>query len=223
MQQASSYSYDCIIIVSAFIFISLCFRMLLEKLNWFDISVLIISALSMAIAKSGAYLPILMVLLIPIISKWKKEKKIDKIAMGSFIVIILCIIINRFLISTGNVSGLGSNSNLSWLNEESYSIGYLLSNPDKWLVILWSTIINKGSEFFYTAFGGELGWLEINVPWWVIIILFLSIVVVCLTEHENMKFENGLKQQYGLFRLPQLELCVADFFCVGLRFHLMKY
>lgn len=111
---------------------------------------------------------------------------------------------------------------MSWLNEESYSIGYLLSNPDKWLVILWSTIINKGSEFLY-SFGGELGWLEINVPWWVIIILFLSIVVVCLTEHENMKFENGLKQQYGLFRLPQLELCVADFFCVGLRFHLMKY
>lgn len=193
MQQASSYSYDCFIIVSSFVFISLCFRMLYMDLKWLDICIMVISAIAMSLAKSGAYLPILLLLLVIVISKWKNEKKIDKIGIGILVITLTFFVVNTVLTSTGAVSNLSSNGNLSWIDEKGYSLGYLLGHPNKWFVILWETLINEGANYFYTTFGGGLGWLDINVAWWVIIILFLAIVVVSFSEQENMKLTKWMK------------------------------
>ena len=65
IQQLTSYSYDCMIIVLAFIFISLAMCVLMDNANKIDFFVLLIVSILLIQAKSGAYAQ--MILLLPLI------------------------------------------------------------------------------------------------------------------------------------------------------------
>lgn len=193
IQQLTSYSYDCMIIVLAFIFISLAMCVLMDNANKIDFFVLLIVSILLIQAKSGAYAP--MILLLPLIGliKKKENKKIFKICIGILGISVL-FMIGGYLGNAGSsISKMSSSSDLSWTSGKSYSIGYLLDHIDILPKIFWGTLISMGSEYFYTTFGGGLGWFSIAVPWWIIITLFMCILMVTFSEEKNYSSNRIIK------------------------------
>ena len=178
MQEAASFSYDCIINGVAFVFLAYAVYAINSenKINTRDICILLFLTMQMALVKGGVYLPLcFIILLIPYERHWK-----NYLYALFTTIFILCAymknnivgIIKRLLITQKeNINGFTGG--------EMYSIGYLIKHPMKLMSLYINTIFVEGDAYIQGVLGGELGVFQLYMPWFTVFITLIVLILLC--------------------------------------------
>ena len=201
LQQAASYSYDCILAATALVFFSYCvyFAIGKDSSGPTDVFLLLITALQMVTVKGGVYAPLcLFLLLIPLERRWKWTKNIPFFfMMGTFI----CL---GFL--QGNISSLlnrllpGAGTHVSaFSGKEVYTLSYFLNDPMSLIKLYFNTFFMEGSRLVYEFFGGKMGSVKnVQMPW-LYPCIFMVIMAICVSRN---------RRDFSLRRISRF-LCVV--------------
>lgn len=204
MQQAMSVSYDCITNGVAVFLISQCLYMAFkeDKIHWRDLLLYGILAAVLAGIKGGVYLPICgLALMIPM--KKFADKRRYFLSAG----VILAVMIVSFLAQNynvlhsvmtknpGNASVVdaeipeteddSSNEVFITGKEQHYSVSDIINNPKHYMKVMLSTAKVYGDFYLQSMLGGTLGWLNIEVPWW-ILFGFFTLLSFSVIEPNDM-------------------------------------
>ena len=190
MQQVTSYSYDSGILTLSVLIFAMAIRVAYaENLQKRDFIILAIASILIAPVKNGAYFFIILLNLLPLARFRKTNKKRFRLILGIMGISTLMLIfpIVRNMINSAN-GGTLMNGYVSWADEPGYTVSYLLGNPTALVEICWNTLINNFSYYIYTMIGGSLGWLNIDIPWWIIIALIACLFITAMKK-ENEAFD----------------------------------
>jgi uncharacterized membrane protein len=195
LQQASSASYDAIINGVIILFVSLCVALAygnVGKKNKLYIFLTLLSALLIVTVKGGVYIPVLMLLILPVERSAKAGNSLLKtkyIIGGSCAVIVACLLVfRRFyallntILSTGDVRG-----------GDGYTLSYAFKHPALIVYIFVRTIFNKGEVCIRGMFGGMLGWHNISVSWIFIMPLCCGMFLLIHSENERPPAKKSFK------------------------------
>lgn len=190
MQQVTSYSYDSGILTLSVLIFAMAIRVAYaENLQKRDFIILAIASILIAPVKNGAYFFIILLNLLPLARFRKTNKKRFRLILGIMGISTLMLIfpIVRNMINSAN-GGTLMNGYVSWADEPGYTVSYLLGNPISLVEICWNTLIDNFSYYIYTMIGGSLGWLNIDIPWWIIIALIACLFITAMKK-ENEAFD----------------------------------
>lgn len=190
MQQVTSYSYDSGILTLSVLIFAMAIRVAYaENLQKRDFIILAIASILIAPVKNGAYFFIILLNLLPLARFRKTNKKRYRLILGIMGISTLMLIfpIVRNMINSAN-GGTLMNGYVSWADEPGYTVSYLLGNPTALVEICWNTLIDNFSYYIYTMIGGSLGWLNIDIPWWIIIALIACLFITAMKK-ENEAFD----------------------------------
>lgn len=190
MQQVTSYSYDSGILTLSVLIFAMAIRVAYaENLQKRDFIILAIASILIAPVKNGAYFFIILLNLLPLARFRKTNKKRFRLILGIMGISTLMLIfpIVRNMINSAN-GGTLMNGYVSWADEPGYTVSYLLGNPIALVEICWNTLIDNFSYYIYTMIGGSLGWLNIDIPWWIIIALIACLFITAMKK-ENEAFD----------------------------------
>lgn len=190
MQQVTSYSYDSGILTLSVLIFAMAIRVAyVENLQKRDFIILAIASILIAPVKNGAYFFIILLNLLPLARFRKTNKKRLRLILGIMGISTLMLIfpIVRNMINSAN-GGTLMNGYVSWADEPGYTVSYLLGNPTALVEICWNTLIDNFSYYIYTMIGGSLGWLNIDIPWWIIIALIACLFITAMKK-ENEAFD----------------------------------
>ena len=195
LQQAASYSYDCILIAVALLFTAYCFYFAFEakSVSVLDMMLFAFTFAQIAYVKGGCYLPLcLLVLMIPLERGWKWGQAAGftltsgLIACGFFAQgNVISLLKNYFFKNAGSVNPLSGS--------EMYTFGYLIHHPFKLISLFVNTVFVHGSRLVYEMFGGKMGSLfNIQMPWLYIIGFITVITVTCSLPSVQFRIRNKL-------------------------------
>lgn len=94
-----------------------------------------------------------------------------------------------------------------------YSIGYVLQNPGKMVMMLWETILNQG-DFYVKSLISFFGWFEFQTPWFMAIPYVVIVCFAFMRKKDEIAAEGFLQRIYALmlfavvFLLTELLLLV---------------
>lgn len=140
--------------------------------------------------------------------KPKSRKMLKYVLICIFVFILVSLL---FFCHRAKLNGLQYTSNLIDWNgklskQESYSIGYLIKNPGKTIRLILNTVCNV-HIYFFQMIGSSLGWLEINLPEYLIYILSVLLLLSALKrENTDSSFLN-LDSNISLFIVSSLTIC----------------
>lgn len=208
LQQAASFSYDALLNGYAMLFIAYClyFANAKRKLMTYDILILVVLAMLLAGCKGGVYIP--MCLLILYIPYKRGYRSLKSYFMYGFILVITVVTFGKSYIvylfqkltaSHGTVSS-GVNGT------ENYTFGYLLNHPLKLISLLCNTLFERTDAYIQNILGGNLGWLNIRIPW---IYCFIFLIILLISASAIVPKINGKERILFLF----ISLC--SFFLVN--------
>ena len=184
LELAGSYSYDALINGLAFFFIGYVMSLIYqaEKIRKRDAAVLAITMFFLAPLKMVYMFLGLLCLLIP---QEKYEKR--RYFWGCAAMVMLVAFVSMLIANLGNLQGVaqaGSEGSgiIEWAQEPGYTLGYMLKHPLSLILMYMDTFVEKMDFYFVSMLGGMLGWLEINVPTYLVVgfsvILLLASVPV---------------------------------------------
>lgn len=178
LQQVTSYSYDCAIITLAMVMISYSLKIAYdEEVSKVDTVILIVSTILFAPVKSGAYILMCGIVLLPIVKLWKKNKIISRVLLAGLVISMVAFVLPMFIGESSQTSDTLTSGYVEWADEEGYTISSLIGDPWHCVVIFWETIMTKLSFYLQTLIGGSLGWFQISVQWFVVVALIMAISV----------------------------------------------
>lgn len=92
------------------------------------------------------------------------------------------------------------NSNyIEWAGTNGYTWGFFVKNPIRFIEIMIKTIWNKSDYYIQQMLGGSLGWLQIQIPWFILIgFLILLLYAAMRSEGEPQPISTG-ERIYILF------------------------
>lgn len=148
------------------------------------------------------YLPLCFLLLF-IPKKCFKNKKEKLLKIGGLLLAIVVINMIWLVISAGFLVEFREGVN------SSEQVKYILTNPIKYLMTVGTTIVEKGTFYFFTFFGSLLGHFNIGLaePY----ILFLAFFIIYTFFQEN-------KKEYTLNAAQKVGFFVIALICTGLIF-----
>ena len=79
-----------------------------------------------------------------------------------------------------------NNNYIEWADQNGYTVGYFIRNPIRLVMIMVYTLWFKGDMYLQQMMGGLLGWLEIEIPW-MIIIAFMLVMIYAALRREGEK------------------------------------
>ncbi len=191
IQQCCSYSYDSVVIETAFLYIAVLFRLIYEKgkISRPQILLYAVFMIVLSICKGGSYMPLcLLTLLIPEERFGEKKKKWIFTGCMAFLAVV------SFLGGTLKsvlfvVSPTAEQAQGVYLAGETYGTSGLLSNPMEFILLSVRTLFLSGDGFLETMFGMQLGWLDITISRIVIygmmLLIFLAVLKI---EDEKERF-----------------------------------
>ena len=201
LQQAASASYDCIINGTMILFISSCLMLAYRKSDRkqystlskrdkyiiiINIAILIIASLLIATVKGGVYLPLLLLLILPISRNCKNNYYFSniKVFLTVFgIVVVIAATVLMCIRFKPMFEIILSDS--AFKGAEGYTLSYAFRHPTAILYMIWRTIIKQGDTYVRGLFGGMLGWHNIKVSWLFIIPLLIGLVMLIHAEGER--------------------------------------
>lgn len=201
LQQATSYSYDCMLIAVSVMFIAAFFKVVCDKQckkRYYAIFAL--SLLMFLPTKQFAYGAILLLAGYVVFMKVK-----DRLSRKTWLVIAGCtagaivlavgIIVLVGIGSAGDGEAVATVPYVEWMNQPGYSIGSLLANPLDTVDMFWKTIVTQGDFYFLSTFGGKLGWLNINVSMIAVCVYFGTAVITVMPDKEtsDVKIKGNLR------------------------------
>lgn len=226
LQQISSFSYDNPLIAATLVVVALgikwCYTE--EKRTAFEYVMYLFSSLILLLGKSGVYM---FVIFLPLVYQFSKEKllhiwkeyRIQTIFffLGTVFVFfrnkIFTVVSSIFLPAVeSNVGATGDASGgntIAWLGVEGYTVGELVRHPVQLVKIFYNTFVDNIDWYPGTMFGTSLGWFQISIPWFLIII---SIVIVLLAtvkpQNESLLLQRKDKLLLGATSVISIVLCM---------------
>lgn len=186
LQLATSYSYDCGIIALGTLMTAYALKIAYDdKVSRADVVVLSAATILYAPVKTGAYMMMCMIVLLPIVKQWKKNKIIPRVLLGILVIRFVMVFISTFIVSGNQIEGSISAGYIEWAGEEGHSLSALISNPWQCVVIFWETIMSKLSFYIQTIIGGNLGWFQISMQWFIVIGLLMAILVAAVKKKND--------------------------------------
>ena len=197
MQQVTSYSYDCIVISLAVVYVALVLKELYSKCTKYEWVVFIISLLLLLPTKQGADFSMtgLLVLMGLKIRKENKIlfKKIMKIIAIGIVLLLVYSVYNHF---SKPSEGTGM---IEWANAPAYSISYLITNIPRLFILIGNTIYEKMDFYFISMIGGSLGWFQVQIPITIVcLIAFILVGVSFKSEDEHLELTFNTKIAFGV-------------------------
>lgn len=187
IQQCCSYSYDSVVIETAFLYIAVLFRLIYEKKNISRPQIVLYAVfmIVLSICKGGSYMPLcLLTLLIPAERFYTKKKK--WIFTGSMALISIAAFLGSTLKSVlFVVSPTAEQAQGAYLAGETYGTAGLLSDPMEFIYLSVRTLFLSGDGFLETMFGMQLGWLDITISRIVIYGMILLLILSILKIEDN--------------------------------------
>lgn len=155
-----SVSYDGMIMMLSFMFISYCFKLAYEKekVEWKDILILAVTLGILAPCKI-VYTPLVgLCLLIPK-DKFKDKKTYILGAATVLGVVILSSVLVNGKIILGYATVSPEDTAMTWYDEgaQGYTLSYLLQNPKQFVGIMYRTATNNAVYYFKMMIGMALG------------------------------------------------------------------
>ena len=187
MQQVTSYSYDCGILALSVLMLAMTLRTAYEDdITIKDFIILGITTLLIASVKNGAYFFMVFLNIMPLLKFRKNNKIYFRIIIGIIAAAMLTLlfpIINN-IISSSN-GGTLMNGYVSWADEPGYTVSYLLHNPIILIEVCWNTFTMYFGDYIYKMIGGSLGWLNINLSWWIILTLIVTLFISAMKKQDE--------------------------------------
>ncbi len=191
MQQGASASYDPVINGVIFLFIAYCFYLAeksqIKKRDWCYLAILVILV---AMSKSGAYIPVLLLVFLignrqdinkKLVLNWKKVLSIIVVGMIGIIAMLKKYMPTIQSLFSDQVR-LGEEGEVSL-----YTLGYIFDNPIDTIYMYWNTFTKVGDNHLRGILGGLLGWLDIKVSWIYLIVLLIGLLLLVNVEDERYK------------------------------------
>lgn len=192
LQQATSYSYDCIVIPLGILFVAILFKILYEdsekanKKLWIGMAA--VTALFLP-TKQFAYIGVLLLLLYGFAISFKRNKKLAwRLLLISGIGIIAAAGIQVLATVTTPQAAKESLMDvpyIEWARQPAYTIKELLQKPLDTLQILWNTVYVKGDYYIHSTFGGSLGNLMVNLSEIAIMIFFTALFLTAMPKKDE--------------------------------------
>ena len=188
LQQAASASYDAVINSCIFLFTALCLNLTYDpdKKNSRPYTVvMIILALFISMIKGGAYIPVLLLMLLLLWDRYGRgEKKIIfsrkllLIGAGAAAAAMLLMVWRFYPVMNSLVLGIDNASG-------NFTIAHILRHPIGVALIYWRTLIHTGEKILRGLLGGMLGWLTIKISWLFIMPVFTGLLLLANVENER--------------------------------------
>lgn len=189
IQEATSFSYDCMLNGCAFLFIaySLFLAYTKEKVEIKDGILLVVTSIVMSPIKVIYILLVLCVLLIPNYKISKYRWKVLGFKLGMFIINIVVIIALKFSTLVNFAGSIGTTAGISDIQGPAgYSLEVILKDPLK-VIILWiNTLRVRGESWLKQIFGGYEEYSQISISW-ALILAFFILLMLALVVKENDK------------------------------------
>ena len=215
LQQAASYSYDCVVIALSFMIVSLSIFLLRQEESGKykkEIVILIIACILFLPSKQFAYFALcLLPLLIPV--KWYMRKKEITINKKSKIICVgvmaaLCLIV--FVIERHKGKGMVTTGNyIFWANEDGYTVPYIAANIRVCTNVFIDTLCVKLHWYILGFIGIILGQLELvaNQTW-----AFVYMGLIFLTSFSMEKHQLLLEKKEKLCFVGAALITIACIF-----------
>jgi len=191
IQQCCSYSYDGLLIECTCIIVAVLTKAMYqkeEKMKKYEIVVLVYACLMTALCKGGCYMPLVLLVLFVPSERFATKKKAWIAKLGLIGITGFAWLGRTFSYVLYVLAPTGTESTtLSYTDAEAYTVSDIFHNL--WLFILPAarTAINDCGGYFLSMFGTQLGWLDINVTYWMPVLMFVMILIalIPLEDHEN--------------------------------------
>lgn len=159
IQQIASCSYDSMMIGMMFLFVGCCLHVIVSGYRTVaEMICVAIPLMILCVTKSGVYLPILCVALVPLIRRIMHSSRTCKVSVA----------LGGIAIGLAVIVGYASRA---YVGEEFYSISYFVLHPIAFLHIVEYTILDKGDGLLATMIGNNALGNDISFP------TFLAFVV----------------------------------------------
>lgn len=219
IQQCCSYSYDAVVIETAFLYFAVLFGLLYKNnpIQKKQIVLYVVFMIILSISKGGTYMPLcLLTMMIPAARfrdtrrKWIFVGCMAAVAVASFLISTLSYAL--YVASPQAQAEAGA-----YLAGKTYGVAGLLENPMLFVTLTLRTLFYAGDGYMEMMFGSQLGWLSVSVSRIVIYGMFL-LMILCVLPVEDRSEEidavvtKGQKVFYlTVGALSVLMVCVAMF------------
>ncbi|MCD7813090.1 MAG: DUF2142 domain-containing protein [Lachnospiraceae bacterium] len=200
LQQAASFSYDSVINGVAFVFVSYSIFLCSENapVHIQDVAVAVITGCLMATVKGSVYLPLCLLPLGIFLVKGGCGRK-----KKALIAAVTAVCLYAFL--RGNLSSILSHLSRTAAeavggsdSTQIYTLGYFIQYPRRLIGMLANTIYKQGDAYLRNLLGGYLGWLEITIPWFVIIGFLFLLLLSCIAHPDESRISGGKRVFWGI-------------------------
>lgn len=218
LQEAASYSYDCILNGFAVIFVAYCFKLMdvNYKIKNIDFAIFIFTLFQMALVKGGVYLPIcFLALLIPVERGWKIKSIIKW-----FCLVTLCSLFafakNNMISLVGRLFSQTKYTISPFSGKEMYSFDFVFHNPGRVINVFINTFFTDGSRYIYEFFGGKMGSVyDLQLPWIYILSFFSVMSLIFISDNKTYMLKTFSKVWIaivviGNIFLINLSMLIAD-------------
>lgn len=184
IELAASFSYDGIINGAAFVFIAYCLYLAYEKekAGWKDMVLLAVCMFILAPAKIVYILLGLFCLIIPK-AKLGAGKKyymgIGIVAAGG----LLPLIISRISVMTNYLSR--SVNTVSYSGTPGFTLSGIMGMPMATIRFFYDTLRDNGEFYLRTQLGGLVSWLNLSIPWTIIIGFLIILLLSSIMEERE--------------------------------------
>lgn len=215
LHMAASYSYDVMTFgfVALFVVQVMCMVRSAEKVSQRDYRLCVVYGILMAPSKM-VYIPLLLLIfLVPWerLGETKKEawkKKLFAVGIPLAVTCVIMVIIS--LVSADSTLRKMAEQSvsvnmLSWIDEEGYTISWVITHMGEYILILARTVVKMMDYYFFTMIGSKLGWLDVDVPQVYAVASFVMLLLAV-----NIRDERSEAAQIGFGK----KLWVA-FLCAG--------
>lgn len=204
LQQASSYSYDSVIIAFAFYYIAICLDLAYcaRRIRLTDIAALLVCIMVFCAPKAGVY--VLLVGLLPIVF-WNKQlpkKKlwvtvgVSAIGAAAFMLIF-------------NLWRLGGSTDVS-AAPECFTLGDAFAHP-KMFISLWVNAYFESKEtWFYSLFGSDMAWVNLKIEK-SFALAFGSLLMLSSVREDKRLSPLDMRNTDRIFMIPVILLTTAGF------------
>lgn len=192
ISRATCVSQDALMNASAFLFIAyaVCFAFSGNRIKIKETIVAVAAATFMIIGKSGAYAPLLLLLLmVPKSNFGEKVKYPAVVGISVLYASIIFIVANPGLLSDLLGIGGSAQSDLVWTDAPAYGVKNILLNPGRSAKMVINTIVAFGGQFFGEMISGGYGWLQIYSSPLVVAMCFIPVLMLAISsEHQTVVF-----------------------------------
>ena len=192
ISRAACVSQDALMNGFAFLFVAyaLYFAFSDKTIKVKECVVAVLAATFMIMGKSGAYAPLLLLLLmVPKANFGAKVKYPAIVGISVFYAMIIFLVANPGLLS--DLLGIGGSvqSDLVWTDAPAYGVKNILLNPGRSVKMVINTIVAFGGQFFGEMISGGYGWLQIYSSPLVVAMCFIPVLMLAISsEHQTVVF-----------------------------------